>query len=80
MFWMFDQWQYYIIHYFHHATRAATAAGNNNDNNHIVHFHWMEGTMYPLTILGLLLLSTIWFQTISRGLKKQTFIYIEAQQ
>ena len=42
--------------------------------------HWVEGTVYPLTILGLFLLSILWFLQIDRGLRKQTAIYLEAQK
>lgn len=42
--------------------------------------HWMEGTVYPVTILGLLMLSIIWFIQIDRGLKKQLVVYTEAQK
>jgi len=41
--------------------------------------HWIEGTVYPLTIFCLLVLSTIWFQMIDRGLKKQKIAYLEAR-
>jgi hypothetical protein len=42
--------------------------------------HWVEGVIYPVTILGLNILSIIWFLTIRRGLQKQTVAYMEAQQ
>ena len=41
--------------------------------------HWMEGTVYPLTILGLLVLSSIWFQMISHGVVKQQEAYRHAR-
>lgn len=44
-----------------------------------VPIHWVEGTIYPITILGLFLLSVVWLLQIDRGLKKQTRIYMEAQ-
>ena len=41
--------------------------------------HWFEFLVYPITVFGLLVLSTIWFFQIDRGLKKQRIIYYEAQ-
>lgn len=40
--------------------------------------HWVEGIFYPLTILGLFVLSTIWFLAINRGVKKTSKIYYDA--
>jgi hypothetical protein len=40
--------------------------------------HIWEGVLYPSTVIGLLLLSTLWFRTISRGLAKQAIEYHRA--
>ncbi|CAB9519900.1 expressed unknown protein [Seminavis robusta] len=45
-----------------------------------VPIHWVEGTFYPVTILGLFLLSIMWLVQIHRGLEKQTRIYLQAQE
>jgi len=42
--------------------------------------HWMEGVVYPVTILGLFILSSIWFVQIDRGLKKQMVVYLDAKK
>jgi len=53
---------------------------NATSEDHYVRIHWIEGSIYPLTILGLFLLSIVWLIQIDRGLKKQQKIYNEAQQ
>lgn len=42
--------------------------------------HWMEGVIYPLTVLGLFALSSIWFAMIASGTKKQQDAYREARK
>lgn len=42
--------------------------------------HWVEGVMYPVTIVVLNILSVIWFLTIHRGLKKQIATYLAAKK
>lgn len=54
--------------------RLEAAAKEEDDN-----IHWMEGVIYPVTILGLFILSCIWFMQIDRGLKKQLVVYMEAK-
>lgn len=46
----------------------------------LVPVHYMEGTVYPLTIVGLLALSTIWFQMIGNGIAKQQEAYNQARK
>jgi len=54
------------------------AAKNNDESSSRI--HWIEGVIYPTTILGLLILSIAWFKIIDRGLKKQFNTYLEAKK
>ena len=72
--WIYDRWQY--AKYATTTTTTTTAANDNDDT--IIVIHWMEGIVYPVTILGLLILSCIWFAQIDRGLKKQVTVYLDA--
>lgn len=61
--WVHDRWQ--------------VATSENSSEAHDI--HWMEGILYPLTILGLFILSIVWFLQISKGLGKQKATYLKAQ-
>ena len=45
-----------------------------------VEIHWIEGVLYPTTIVGLLVLFSIWFLTIDRGLRKQKKVWLQARE
>ena len=51
-----------------------------DDDSPMMNIHWMEGVVYPVTILGLLVLSTMWFLMIDKGVRKQQAAYYAAQE
>jgi hypothetical protein len=66
--WYYDRWYSTIISF------------NINDNETTASstIHLWEGILYPSTIVGLLMLSIIWFTMISHILRKQTMAYKQA--
>jgi hypothetical protein len=54
--------------------RAAATSLDEED------IHWVEGVIYPSTVLGVLILSVTWFRAIDRGLKKQRVVYMQAKK